>query len=150
MSSDNREQERGLDDERYVDALLAEGGFPDDAELRDVLLRLRSLRVDEVPPPSAELAALMGPPRAADVVHLDEWSRTRPRKKRVVFTTLAVAASPAGRQPGTTPCAARQKEPSAASSTPSPLIQAWPLPRPRRRRHPPIHPPSFPLGYRRL
>lgn len=94
MSSDNRDQqERRLDDERCVDALLAEGGFPDDAELRDVLLRLRSLRVDEVPPPSAELAALLGQPGAADVVHLDEWSRKRPRKKRVVFTTLAVAAS---------------------------------------------------------
>lgn len=94
MSSDNRErQERRLDDERCVDALLAEGGFPDDAELRDVLLRLRSLRVDEVPPPSGELATLLGQPGAADVVHLDEWSRTRPRKKRVVFTTLAVAAS---------------------------------------------------------
>lgn len=94
MSSDNREQqERRLDDERCVEALLAEGGFPDDAELRDVLLRLRSLRVDEVPPPSGELAALLGQPGAADVVHLDEWSRTRPRKKHVVFTTLAVAAS---------------------------------------------------------
>lgn len=93
MSSDNREQERRLDDERCVDALLAEGGFPDDAELRDVLLRLRSLRVDEVPPPSGELAALMGQPGAADVVHLEEWSRKRPPKKRIVFTTLAVAAS---------------------------------------------------------
>ncbi|MGX9902057.1 hypothetical protein ACW0JT_23565 [Arthrobacter sp. SA17] len=94
MSSDSREQqERRLDDERRVDALLAEGGFPDDAELRDVLLQLRSLRVDEVPPPSAELAALLGQPGAADVVHLDEWSRKHPRKKRVVFTTLAVAAS---------------------------------------------------------
>lgn len=94
MGSDSRDQqERRLDDERCVDALLAEGGFPDDAELRDVLLRLRSLRVDDVPPPSSELADLMGQRLEADVVHLDEWSRTRPRKKRAVFTTLAVAAS---------------------------------------------------------
>jgi hypothetical protein len=92
-SEDREQQERRLDDERCVDALLAEGGFPYDAELRDVLLQLRSLRVAAVPEPSAELAALLGEPLPADVVRLDEWSRKRPRKKRIVFTTLAVAAS---------------------------------------------------------
>ncbi|MDQ1057364.1 hypothetical protein QFZ23_001265 [Arthrobacter globiformis] len=91
-SDDRRQEERRLDDERCVDALLAEGGFPDDAELRAVLLQLRSFRVTEVPPPSAELAALMGQPFEADVVRLDDWSRRHPRR-RAVFTTLAVAAS---------------------------------------------------------
>jgi len=94
MTSDDKRQEvRRLDDERCVDALLAEGGFPDDAELRAVLLQLRSFRVTEVPPPSAELAALMGKPFEADVVRLDDWSRRHPRKRRALFTTLAVAAS---------------------------------------------------------
>ncbi|WP_314195121.1 hypothetical protein [uncultured Arthrobacter sp.] len=92
-SDDKRQAVRRLDDERCVDALLAEGGFPDDAELRAVLLQLRSFRVTEVPPPSAELAALMGQPLEADVVRLDDWSRRHPRKRRAVFTTLAVAAS---------------------------------------------------------
>lgn len=94
MTSDNRkQQERWLDDERCVDALLAEGGFPDDAELRDVLLQLRSLRATDVPEPSPEVAALLGQSRNADVVRLEDWSRRHPRKKRAVFTTLAVAAS---------------------------------------------------------
>lgn len=94
MSSEDRgRQERRLNDERCVDALLAEAGFPDEAELRDVLLQLRSHRVAEVPQPSAEIAALMGQHAAADVVRLEDWSRKHPRKKRVVFTTLAVAAS---------------------------------------------------------
>src|SRR5688572_19926990 len=92
-SDDRRQQERRLDDERCMDALLAEGGFPDDAELRAVLLQLREFRVTEVPEPSPEVAALMGQPGDADVVSLDEWSRRHPRKKRVAFTTLAVAAS---------------------------------------------------------
>ena len=94
MTSDDRsQQERRLDDERCVDALLAEGGFPDNAELRAVLLQLRELRVTEVPEPSPELAAILGRPASADVVSLDDWSRRRSRKKRIVFTTLAVAAS---------------------------------------------------------
>lgn len=92
-SDDRRQQERRFDDERCVDALLAEGGFPDDAELRAVLLQLRELRVTEVPEPSPEVAALMGRPAEVDVVRLDDWSRRHPRKKRIVFTTLAVAAS---------------------------------------------------------
>jgi hypothetical protein len=92
-SEDRREHERRLDDERCVDALLAEAGFPDDIELRGVLLQLRSHRVAEVPQPSAEIAALMGQQAAADVVRLEDWSRRHPRKKRVVFTTFAVAAS---------------------------------------------------------
>jgi hypothetical protein len=58
-----------------------------------VLLQLRRLRGVEVPQPSAELAALMGQPTAADVVRLEDWARKHPRKNRVVFTTLAVAAS---------------------------------------------------------
>lgn len=92
-SEDRRLQERWLDDERCVDALLAEGGFPDDTELRAVLLQLRELRVTEVPEPSPEVAALLDRPDGADVVSLDDWSRRHPKKKRVVFTTLAVAAS---------------------------------------------------------
>jgi hypothetical protein len=92
-SEDKLRQERRLDDERCVDALLAEAGFPGDTELREVLLQLRSLRGSAVPQPSAELAALMGQPAAADVVRLEDWSRKHPRKKRVVFTTFAVAAS---------------------------------------------------------
>lgn len=92
-SEDRRQQERRLDDERCVDTLFAEGGFPDDPELRAMLLQLRELRVTEVPEPSPEVAALIGLPAEADVVRLDDWSRRHPRKKRVVFTTLAVAAS---------------------------------------------------------
>lgn len=92
-SDDRRQQARLSDDERCVDALLAEGGFPDDAELRAVLLQLRELRVTEVPEPSPKVAALMGLPAEADVVRLDGWSPRHPRKKRTVFTTLAVAAS---------------------------------------------------------
>lgn len=92
-SEDRRLQERRIEDERCVDALLAEGGFPDDAELRDVLLQLRGLRVTDVPEPSPEVAALLGQSPDADVVPLDDWSRSHPRKKRAVFTTLAVAAS---------------------------------------------------------
>lgn len=56
-------------------------------------LQLRSLRGTEIPEPSPELAALMGDPVDAEVVRLDDWSRRDPRKKRVVLTTLAVAAS---------------------------------------------------------
>lgn len=94
MTNDNKkQQERRLDDERCVDALLAEGGFPDDGELRDVLLQLRSVRVTAVPEPSPEVAALLGQSRNADVMRLEDWSRRHPRKKRAVFTTLAVAAS---------------------------------------------------------
>jgi hypothetical protein len=92
-SDDRRPQERRLDDERCVDALLAEGGFPDDAELRAMLLQLRELRVTEVPEPSPEVAALMDRPDGADVASLKDWTHKHPRKKRVVFTTLAVAAS---------------------------------------------------------
>ena len=92
-SDDRRQQERRPADEQCVDALLAEGGFPDDAELRAVLLQLRALRVTDVPEPSGELAALLGRPAGADVVRLEDWSRKHPRKKRAVFTTLAVAAS---------------------------------------------------------
>jgi hypothetical protein len=92
-SEDRMPQERRLDDERCVDALLAEGGFRDDAELRAVLLQLRELRVTEVPEPSPEVAALLDRPGDADVVSLDDWSRKHPRKKHIVFTTLAVAAS---------------------------------------------------------
>jgi hypothetical protein len=73
--------------------LLAEAGCADDAELRAVLLELRSLRVTDVPEPSAEVAALMGQPGTADVVSLEDWPRRHRRKKRAVFTSLAVAAS---------------------------------------------------------
>ncbi|WP_139386290.1 hypothetical protein [Arthrobacter sp. P2b] len=101
-SKDTKQQARRLDDERYVDELLAESDVAADAGLRQMLLRLREFRVTEVPPPSAEVAALMGWPGASDgspasvnpsaVVSLEDWSR-RSRKKRVAFTTLAVAAS---------------------------------------------------------
>jgi hypothetical protein len=86
-------EERRLDDERCVDRLLAEAGLPDDAELRTLLLEMRHLRVTEVPEPSAELAALLGHPNATEVIPLENRPRKQPRKNRVVFTTLAVAAS---------------------------------------------------------
>lgn len=100
MTTNHRAQdERRFDDERSVDALLAESGFPDDARLRKVLLELRALRTAQVPQPSAELAALMGPAQTeasaqdAAVVRLEDWNRKHPKTKRIVFTTLAVAAS---------------------------------------------------------
>ncbi|MDQ0851389.1 hypothetical protein QFZ65_003327 [Arthrobacter sp. B3I9] len=94
MTNTGRSQEeRRLADERCVDALLAEGGYPDDAGLRDLLLEMRSLRVTEVPRPSAELAALLGQTRPADVTRLEDQPRKHRRKKRAVFTSLAVAAS---------------------------------------------------------
>ena len=80
-----------LEDERCVDALLAEAGYTDDPGLRHVLLKLRELRVADVPLPSAELAALMDGPRTATVTVLEPGKQ--PKKKRVAFTTLAVAAS---------------------------------------------------------
>jgi hypothetical protein len=92
-NEDRRQSERRLADERCVDALLAEAGCADDAELRAVLLELRSLRVTDVPEPSAELAALMGQPAHAEVVSLADWPRRHRRKKRAMFTSLAVAAS---------------------------------------------------------
>jgi hypothetical protein len=90
---DRRQEERRLADERCVDAVLAEAGWADDAELRAVLLEMRSLRVTDIPEPSAEVAALMGEPRTADVISLADWPRKHRRKKRAVFTSLAVAAS---------------------------------------------------------
>ncbi|MFC9420028.1 hypothetical protein, partial [Bacillus mobilis] len=69
-TEDRRQSERRFADERCVDALLAESGIPDDAELRAVLLELRSVRGTEVPQPSAEVAALMGGPADAEVVSL--------------------------------------------------------------------------------
>lgn len=104
MSSETKEpQEPTPSDERSVDAFLTEAGIPDDGGLRELLLQLRTSRVTEVPAPSAAVAALMGgpgtglpgtvQPAAAEVVVLKDWSRRHPRKKRVVFTTLAVAAS---------------------------------------------------------
>ncbi|WP_285250474.1 hypothetical protein [Pseudarthrobacter sp. fls2-241-R2A-168] len=100
MTTNPRAQdERRVDDERSVDALLAESGFPDDAELRNMLLELRAFRSATVPEPSAGLAALMGwpqlqaPPQDENVVRLEDWTRKHPKTKRVVLTTLAVAAS---------------------------------------------------------
>ena len=92
-SEDSSQQERRIYDERCVDALLAEGGFPDDPDLRAVLLQLRELRGTEVPEPSPAVAALMRRSADADVVSLESWVRKHPRKKRAIFTTLAVAAS---------------------------------------------------------
>jgi hypothetical protein len=92
-NADKWQEERRLDDERCVDGLLAEAGLPDDAELRAVLLELRNLRAAEVPEPSAELAALLGKQATPDVIRLEDWPRKRPGRKRVIFTTLAVAAS---------------------------------------------------------
>jgi hypothetical protein len=92
-NADRSQEERRLADERCVDAVLAEAGCADDAELRAVLLELRSLRVADVPEPSAEVAVLLGQPGTADVVSLEDWPRRHRRKKRAVFTSLAVAAS---------------------------------------------------------
>jgi hypothetical protein len=90
-SEDNADQTHGLRDERAVDVLLAEAGFTDDPHLRQVLLQLRELRVSDVPEPSAELAALLAESRTANVLPFEPG--TPRRKKRVVLTTLAVAAS---------------------------------------------------------
>lgn len=92
-NADRWQEKRWLDDQRCVDGLLAEADLPDDAELRASLLELRSLRVTEVPEPSPEVAALLGQPAMADVTRLEDWPRKRPGKGRVIFTTLAVAAS---------------------------------------------------------
>ena len=90
-TEDKARQKRRLSDEQSVEALLAEAGFPDDPGLRNVLLQLRALRVSEAPAPSAELAALLRGSETADVTRLEPG---KPRKKKhVVFTTLAVAAS---------------------------------------------------------
>ncbi|KRE89920.1 hypothetical protein [Arthrobacter sp. Soil764] len=90
-TEDKARQKYRLEDEQSVEALLAEAGFPDDAGLRELLLQLRTLRVSEVPAPSAELAAHLGESETADVICLEPG---KPRKKKyVVITTLAVAAS---------------------------------------------------------
>lgn len=91
MTGDNHaRQQHRLDDQRAVDALLAEAGCGDDAALRDLLLQLRSLRTDEVPAPSEEVAALLASP-SGTVARLDPG---RPRRnRRFVFTALGVAAS---------------------------------------------------------
>ncbi|MFJ6077188.1 hypothetical protein ACIQC0_02640 [Pseudarthrobacter sp. NPDC092419] len=106
MTSEQHGRNRRLEDQLYVDALLAEAGFvADDDELRDALLRLRSFRTTEVPVPCAELAALIqgsgaggaGPAGTdgplAEVVPLPGRARKQPRRKRAVLTSLAVAAS---------------------------------------------------------
>jgi hypothetical protein len=94
MTSEQREQRaRLLDDERSVDALLAESGFEDDAELRAVLLQFRSLRHADVPEPSLELAALMNRSGTANGVDPRDVPRNRAKKRRAVFTSIAVAAS---------------------------------------------------------
>lgn len=92
-SEDRKQQERRLADEQCVDALLAESGLMDDAGLRVMLLQLRRLRGAEVPVPSAELAALMDQPAEPGVIRLADWSRKHRKNQRVVFTTLALAAS---------------------------------------------------------
>lgn len=90
-SQDNRRQRR-LDDERSVDALLAESGFQEDADLRDMLLQLRALRTLDVPPPSAGLAALMDED-AFPVEGVRPLAPSVRKRNRAVFTSLAVAAS---------------------------------------------------------
>ena len=92
MTSQDHRHQRRLDDERSVDALLAETGFQDDAELRDVLLQIRGLRTLGVPPPSAGLAALMDQDASpGDVVR--PLAPAARKRNRAVFTSLAVAAS---------------------------------------------------------
>ncbi|MFE5839614.1 hypothetical protein [Arthrobacter sp. NPDC056493] len=92
-NSDSGQEERRLDDERCVEALLTEAGLPDDDEMRALLLEMRNLRVADVPEPSAEVAALMGQRETADVIRLEDRPRKHPGKGRVMFTSLAVAAS---------------------------------------------------------
>lgn len=84
-------QERRLDDERAVQELLEEAGLTDDPYLRDVLLQVRELKVSDVPAPSPRLMALLAASETTGVVRL-ETGKLR-KKKRVVLTTLAVAAS---------------------------------------------------------
>lgn len=99
MTRENHGRDRRLEDQLYVDALLAEAGFDagsaDDDGLRDALLRLRSFRTTDVPVPCAELVALMeGSGTAlAEVIPLAGRDRKHPRRKRAVLTSLAVAAS---------------------------------------------------------
>lgn len=85
------EQERRLDDERAVQELLEEAGFTDDPFLRDVLLQVRKLKVSDVPAPSSRLLALLAASETTSVARLQPGKPRR--KKRVVLTTLAVAAS---------------------------------------------------------
>ena len=92
-SEDGKMHERRIDDERCVDGFLTEAGFPDDAELRTVLLQLRSFRTTEVPPPSIQMAALMAQSGTADSLNLGDSSRKHAKKRHVLLTSLAVAAS---------------------------------------------------------
>lgn len=99
MTREHNAQDRRLEDELYVDTLLAEAGCvtgsADDDVLRDALLRLRWFRTTEVPVPCAELVALMegSATPLAEVVPLAGRDRKHPRRKRAVLTSLAVAAS---------------------------------------------------------
>ncbi|MGC0238392.1 hypothetical protein [Arthrobacter sp. SD76] len=152
MTSQDHRHQRGLDDEHSVDALLAETGFQDDAELRDVLLQIRGLRTLDVPPPSAGLAALMDQDASpGDVVR--PLATAARKRNRAVFTSLAVAAS-LGIAGGA--AAGNETLRHGAEGTISSIV-GWPWPRPPRsrhpqcpRRHPAQAPPSYPLLFRRL
>ncbi|WP_411375683.1 hypothetical protein ACLH0K_04740 [Arthrobacter sp. MPF02] len=144
-SSSGRQQQPRPDGERCVDELLSECGFTDDAQLRGMLLQLRCLGNISVPPPSPALAALLECPAAGNLAPL-ELGRRRTRK-RMVFTTLAVAASlgvAGGAVPAMTACARVQRRQSPGSFIRSPRRS---LPGPRRRfrpGHPTRRPPSCP------
>ncbi|HEY8911972.1 hypothetical protein [Lacisediminihabitans sp.] len=74
-------------DDRVVDDLLAEAGIDDAADVRPLLIELRSLGAGSPPEPSAELAALMTPGP------VDIAVRRRVRHRRLIVAAIAVAAS---------------------------------------------------------
>ncbi|TXN31123.1 hypothetical protein [Lacisediminihabitans profunda] len=74
-------------DDRVVDDLLEEAAIDDAADLRSLLLELRSLGAGSPPEPSAELAALMTP------APVDIAAHRRVRNRRLIVAAIAVAAS---------------------------------------------------------
>ncbi|TLM71176.1 hypothetical protein [Pseudarthrobacter sp. NamB4] len=92
----------GSRSEGFVDQLLLEAGLEDDDQLRPALQELRAL-AGGAPEPSAAIAALMAPakaaavlqevPQRADVQPRDELAARRRTKRRIALTTLSVAVS---------------------------------------------------------
>jgi hypothetical protein len=91
----------------FVNQLLLDAGMDDDGGLRPALLELRAF-ADATPEPSAAVAALMAPARAAapqetatldeaaradEPAAMDELAARRRAKRRLALTTLSVAVS---------------------------------------------------------
>lgn len=77
---------RGIDDNRIIDAFLSESDDSAPESLRSVLLELRSMGSGEAPEPCAELQQLFAP---RNVTVLSD----RRHRRRTVITTIAVVAS---------------------------------------------------------